>query len=75
MGQFAYTKSLQHADATVLMPLDFTRLVWASLIGFAVFGEVPDIWIWAGGTVIFLSTAWITFQEAGRPATQAAQAS
>lgn len=74
VGQFAYTKSFQYAEATVLMPLDFTRLVWASMAGFLVFGEVPDMWIWAGATVICLSTAWITFHEAGRPASEAAQA-
>lgn len=63
VGQFAYTKSFKYAEATALMPLDFTRLVWASLIGFLVFGEVPDIWTWIGGTVIFLNAAYITFHE------------
>jgi drug/metabolite transporter (DMT)-like permease len=29
VGQFAYTKSFKYAEATALMPLDFTRLVWA----------------------------------------------
>jgi drug/metabolite transporter (DMT)-like permease len=71
VGQFAYTKSFKYADATALMPLDFTRLVWASLIGFLVFDEVPDIWSWIGGTVIFLNAVYITFHEstvrAGEP--------
>jgi len=76
VGQFAYTKSFKYAEATALMPLDFTRLVWASLIGFLVFGEVPDIWSWIGGTVIFLNAVYITFHEstarAGKPAVPAA---
>ena len=63
VGQFAYTKSFMYAEATALMPLDFTRLMWASLIGFLVFDEIPDIWSWIGGTVIFLSAAYITFHE------------
>ena len=70
VGQFAYTKSFQYAEATALMPLDFTRLVWASLIGFLVFGEVPDIWSWIGGTVIFLSAAYITLRESSGRAAQ-----
>ncbi|MDP1907234.1 MAG: EamA family transporter, partial [Hyphomicrobium sp.] len=65
VGQFAYTKSFKYAEATALMPLDFTRLVWASLIGFLVFGKVPDIWSWIGGTVIFANAVYITFHEAG----------
>jgi len=64
VGQFAYTKSFKYAEATALMPLDFTRLVWASLTGLLLFGEVPDLWSWVGGTVIFLSAAYITFHEA-----------
>ncbi|MCW5656852.1 MAG: DMT family transporter [Burkholderiaceae bacterium] len=64
VGQFAYTKAFQYAEATALMPLDFTRLMWASLVGFLVFGEVPDIWSWIGGTVIFMSAAYITLHEA-----------
>jgi len=63
VGQFAYTKSFKYAEATALMPLDFTRLVWASLIGFLVFDEVPDIWSWIGGTVIFVNAVYITFHE------------
>lgn len=63
VGQFAYTKSFMYAEATALMPLDFTRLMWASMIGFLVFDEIPDIWSWIGGTVIFLSAAYITFHE------------
>jgi drug/metabolite transporter (DMT)-like permease len=41
------------------------------LIGFLVFDEVPDIWSWIGGTVIFLNAVYITFHEstvrAGEP--------
>ncbi len=70
VGQFAYTKSFQYAEATALMPLDFTRLMWASLIGYVVFGEVPDIWSRIGGTIIFLSAAYITLRESSGRAAQ-----
>ena len=33
------------SDATAIYPFDFTRLVFAAAIGFAVFGEVPDAWM------------------------------
>jgi drug/metabolite transporter (DMT)-like permease len=72
VGQFAYTQSFKYAEATALMPLDFTRLVWASLIGFLVFGEVPDVWSWIGGSVIFLNAVYITFHESGGRAAKAA---
>jgi len=70
VGQFAYTKSFMLADATALMPLDFTRMLWASLLGYLLFGEIPGLWTWVGGTIIFCSAAYITLREAksGTPA-------
>ena len=62
-GVLAFTHALRMADATVLLPLDFTRLIWASLIGFIAFAEIPDIWTWIGGLVILSSTTYITFRE------------
>ena len=66
LGQFAYTKSFMLADTTVLMPLDFTRMIWATLLGFLFFGELPDLWAWIGGTIIFASAALVTIGEARR---------
>jgi EamA-like transporter family. len=46
------------------MPLQFTKLIWASLFGFFVFSEVPDLWTWIGGVIIFISVVYITYREA-----------
>ncbi|MCG8382846.1 MAG: DMT family transporter [Gammaproteobacteria bacterium] len=66
LGQFTYTQSFTLADTTVLMPLDFTRMVWATLFGYAFFGELPDLWTWIGGALIFASAAMVTITEARR---------
>jgi drug/metabolite transporter (DMT)-like permease len=54
------------------MPLDFTKLIWAALIGYLAFAEVPDIWTWVGGFIIFASSTYIAYREsrvaAPRPA-------
>ena len=42
----------------------FARLIWASGIGFVIFGEIPEIWTWIGGSLIFVSTTYIAFREA-----------
>ena len=54
------------ADATVVLPYNFTRLIWAALFGFLFFAEIPDIWTWVGGMVIFISSIWLTRINAGR---------
>ena len=64
VGQLLFTQSLKIADATLVMPFDFTKLVWASFLGFLIFSEVPDVWVFVGGAIIFASTSYLTFREA-----------
>ncbi len=45
------------------MPFDFLRLPFAAAFGFILFDELPDQWVWVGGTVIFASTYYITWRE------------
>jgi len=77
IGQFALAQSFREAEATVVMPLDFLKLPWAALIGYLAFAEIPDVWTWTGGAMIFAATAYIAVREsrikgrveAGRPGT------
>ncbi len=66
VGHLALAQAFKEADTTAVMPFDFLRLIWASLLGFIVFAEVPDAWTWIGGTVIFGSATYIAFREARR---------
>lgn len=68
-AQWALTQALRTGSTNAIMPIDFLRLVWAALIGFAIFAEVPDVYTWVGGTVIFGSSMWLAWRE--RAATQA----
>lgn len=52
------------SDATAVLPVDFTKLAWSAIIGYVFFAEVPEIWVWVGGTVIFSSTVYIAYREA-----------
>ncbi len=63
VGHLAMTNAFRLADATAVFPVDFARLLWASLLGFLLFAEVPDAATWIGGTVIFASTTYITSRE------------
>ncbi|MDX1528364.1 MAG: DMT family transporter [Gammaproteobacteria bacterium] len=63
VGTFAWTQALKTADASLVIPTDFTRLVWAGAIGFAAFGEIPDRWMWVGAALIIGSTLYIGLRE------------
>lgn len=62
-GTFAWTQALKTADASLVIPTDFTRLVWAGAIGFVAFGEIPDQWMWIGAALIIGSTLYIGLRE------------
>ena len=61
------TYALKDFEATLIIPLDLTRVVWAGAIGFLVFAEPPDGWTWAGRRLIVVSTVYIVVR-AGRRA-------
>ena len=64
VSHLLFAQSFKHADATAVLPLDFTRLIWASIIGYVAWNEIPEAWSWAGGTVIFASATYIAYREA-----------
>ena len=66
LAHLCMAQALKLTHATVVAPVDYTRLLWAAGIGYVVFGEFPDVWTWVGGTVIFLSTIYITYRESQR---------
>jgi len=75
-AQLALAQSLSEADATAVLPLDFTRLVFAGLLGYVFFAQVPDWMTLVGGLVIFAAATDLTLREraAHRAATAAAAA-
>jgi drug/metabolite transporter (DMT)-like permease len=55
LSHLALIKALGYAEAGALQPYGYTLLVWAAVIGFLMFGDVPDAWTIAGASVVILS--------------------
>ena len=64
LNQRFLSRAFAISEATAVLPFDFARLPFAALIGWIVFAELPDIWVWVGGAVIFLSSVYIAHREA-----------
>jgi len=64
LSHWCLAQAFKLSDTTFVMPLQFTKLIWASLIGLFIFAEQPDILTWVGGIVIFISVVYITYREA-----------
>jgi drug/metabolite transporter (DMT)-like permease len=63
LALWLYSEALRRADLTAVMPLDFTKILWASLLGWLFFAEEPDVWTLTGGAVIFLAALALTLSE------------
>ena len=70
-GHYTFTRAMQAVELTVLQPFSFLQLVWATLLGYYAFAEVPDAWTLAGGAVIIASVSYIAHRE-GRAAARSA---
>ena len=61
--QFSFAQCLKMAETTFIMPIQFTKLIWLSVIGYLFFKEIPDIWTWLGASIIFSSILFIAYRE------------
>ena len=73
-GQWIVVLAFRYADASVLAPFSYTQLVWVSLLGFVVFGEVPDIWTVTGAAFIVASGLYTAHRERIRRSQLSAEA-
>ena len=68
LGGLFHARGVAAADARVVQPFTFLRLPWAVVVGYFLFAELPGIWTWIGASVIFGSSYYILYTEAGRRA-------
>ena len=63
LGHLFMTKAFSVTDVSIVAAVDFSRLPFAVLFGWLAFGELSDIWTWAGALVIFTSSLYIVRRE------------
>lgn len=62
-ASLGFTQAIKDSAINVVMPVDYFRLIWIAIIGFVFYGEVPTIYTWIGGTMIFASATYIAYRE------------
>ena len=55
-AHYCMIRAFLHADAIVVVPMDFLRLPLVAVIGLVVYGEALDVWVFVGASVIFAGT-------------------
>lgn len=58
-AHFLIIDSLRLADASLVAPFRYTGLVWAMLLGFLIWGRIPDGWTIAGAAILIASCVYI----------------
>jgi drug/metabolite transporter (DMT)-like permease len=58
-AHFLLIESFRLARAAVVAPFKYTSLLWSALLGYAIWGDVPGGWIWAGAAILVASGLWI----------------
>jgi drug/metabolite transporter (DMT)-like permease len=64
VGNYCYVHALRVAEASLVMPVDYVRLIWMAGWGFLFFAEVPLISTWIGAAFIIGATCFISLREA-----------
>jgi drug/metabolite transporter (DMT)-like permease len=76
IAQFWWTRSLSLAPPSAVVPFNYLSLVWAMILGFAVWGDVPTPGLLVGSAIVVASGVYILWRETvrrRRPAVPAPQ--
>jgi drug/metabolite transporter (DMT)-like permease len=69
IGHYAMVRAYDFASAPTLAPLAYTEMISATVIGYLVFGDFPDLWTIVGVAILIGSAIYISYRESrlGRP--------
>jgi drug/metabolite transporter (DMT)-like permease len=63
VGQILMTHSFRYADASVIAPFDYVAMVWALLVGWLFFSEVPEMLVLIGASIVIASGIFVILRE------------
>ena len=62
-GQMLFTESYRYAPASFLAPFDYTSMLWAFLLGYWMFGEVPTLYVVCGAVIVAGAGIFVILRE------------
>jgi drug/metabolite transporter (DMT)-like permease len=66
LGHYFLVSAFERAPASFVSPFNYLQIVGAALLGYLVFGQLPDIWTWVGAAIIAGSGVFVLFAERRR---------
>jgi len=74
LGQIALTTALKLGPVSIVVPMDYSSLLWATLYGWLLFGSFPGLSTWIGAPIIIGSGLYIVWREHVRRRSETEQA-
>jgi drug/metabolite transporter (DMT)-like permease len=63
VAQLLLTGALRLAPVALVMPMDYSSLLWASLLGWLIFDQLPSPWTWLGAPIVIAAGLVILWRE------------
>lgn len=63
IGQILLTHCYRFADASIIAPFDYTSMVWALLLGWLMFDQLPDRLVFIGAAIVMASGIFVILRE------------
>jgi drug/metabolite transporter (DMT)-like permease len=63
LSHLLLTESYRYAPASVVAPFDYTAMIWAFLLGYAVFGELPSAFVFIGAAIVVACGLFVIWRE------------
>ena len=63
LSHLLLTESYRYAPASVVAPFDYTAMIWAFLLGYAVFGELPSVFVFVGAAIVVAAGLFVIWRE------------
>ena len=62
-GHYLMIDTFRRGEAALVAPFKYTSLLWAIVIGYVAFGELPDSWTFAGACLIIAAGLYVFYRE------------
>lgn len=67
-GHYLVIRAFQCGPAAVIAPLGYVELIGSTVLGYLIFGNLPDLWTWIGAAIIIASGLYVAMRERRRRA-------
>jgi drug/metabolite transporter (DMT)-like permease len=66
VAQYLWTRAIHLAPTSAVVPFQYLQLVWALLLGFAIWGDLPTVGLLAGSAIVIVSGLYLFWHETRR---------